>query len=98
MISQIRNKTGTKPITLMMVSEHGKPYKQSPPQLSINDSQDVDSSYHFGSRMMMREHGQPYKSRTKSKRGPRSSSKPEITFETQITTHMMTKEHGQPYI
>jgi len=96
----------TEPMTLMMVSEHGRPFDTSTYMMVWEHGQPYrQPDRPFGySRMAVREHGQPYAS---TNMAVREHGQPYCRSSTDMAvrhhgrpyapTKMKSREHGQPY-
>ncbi len=88
----------TEPMTLMMVSEHGQPFRTSTHTsiMTVGESlRQFDRQFDTSTYMMVWEHGQPYRQPDK----PSGYSRMAVREHGQpyASTNMAVREHGQPY-
>ena len=88
----------TEPMTLMMVSEHGQPFRTSTHTsiMTVGESlRHFDRQFDTSTYMMVWEHGQPYRQPDR----PSGYSRMAVREHGQpyALTNMAVREHGQPY-
>ena len=97
-ITSARVSGRTEPMTLMMVSEHGQPFRTSTHTsiMTVGESlRQFDRQFDTSTYMMVWEHGQPYRQPDK----PSGYSRMAVREHGQpyASTNMAVREHGQPY-